>query len=286
MRDARNDRDPAAFAGAEVRAFLAMLRAQPNQLEWPAVDAMVETQNPCHVPAWERLVRAVGLEPTRRCHRGILSPLRLPVPPRPLWSQDQILSAFFEPVELGGPAAPLLPYATAHDKAKPQSGHQRLLYATSMLSVYQGRMIASLSRFELLPRTVAVLALFALGSWLGGCADMSDGMTSAFADPAKYDLYDCKQLEGERKSLANRAAELQGLMAKARTGTGGAVVAEIAYRNEYIAVRGQAKFAEDAWQSNKCHETPPPAAKPAAVPAQPTNAKPGRSPMRSGNAVY
>jgi hypothetical protein len=25
----------------------------------------------------------VGLEPTRRCHRGILSPLRLPVPPRP-----------------------------------------------------------------------------------------------------------------------------------------------------------------------------------------------------------
>ena len=31
-----------------------------------------------------RLVRAVGLEPTRRCHRGILSPLRLPVPPRPL----------------------------------------------------------------------------------------------------------------------------------------------------------------------------------------------------------
>ena len=40
------------------------------------------------------LVRAVGLEPTRRCHRGILSPLRLPVPPRPLWSRDQILSAF------------------------------------------------------------------------------------------------------------------------------------------------------------------------------------------------
>ena len=30
-----------------------------------------------------RLVRAVGLEPTRRCHRGILSPLRLPIPPRP-----------------------------------------------------------------------------------------------------------------------------------------------------------------------------------------------------------
>ena len=37
-----------------------------------------------HLLRERRLVRAVGLEPTRRCHRGILSPLRLPVPPRPL----------------------------------------------------------------------------------------------------------------------------------------------------------------------------------------------------------
>ena len=35
------------------------------------------------VAPWRSVVRAVGLEPTRRCHRGILSPLRLPVPPRP-----------------------------------------------------------------------------------------------------------------------------------------------------------------------------------------------------------
>ena len=47
------------------------------------------------------VVRAVGVEPTRRCHRGILSPLRLPVPPRPLYSGDQVLSAFTGEVELG-----------------------------------------------------------------------------------------------------------------------------------------------------------------------------------------
>ena len=29
---------------------------------------------------------------------------------------------------------------------------------------------------------------------------MSDTMSTAFADPAKYDLYDCKQLETERKT--------------------------------------------------------------------------------------
>ena len=42
----------------------------------------------------------MGLEPTRRCHRGILSPLRLPVLPRPLWPRDQILSAISGRVEL------------------------------------------------------------------------------------------------------------------------------------------------------------------------------------------
>ena len=67
------------------------------------------------------------------------------------------------------------------------------------------------------------LALVALGAGLSGCAGMSDTISPAFADPAKYDLYDCKQLETERKSLANRSAELQGLMAKAETGVGGAV---------------------------------------------------------------
>src|SRR5438128_10753577 len=103
------------------------------------------------------------------------------------------------------------------------------------------------SSFRSLPssraRAAAVLA-FALA--LSGCADMSDSMSLAFADPAKYDLYECKQLEPERKRLAERTAELQGLMAKAETGAGGAVVAELAYRNECSATRGQAKLAEQA----------------------------------------
>jgi hypothetical protein len=170
------------------------------------------------------------------------------------------------------------------------SEYALVLYATSMLSAYQVRMIGSLTRFRPLPCAVAVVALLALGATLSGCADMSDGMTSAFADPAKYELYECKQLETERKSLATRAAELQGLIAKAQTGVAGPVVAEIAYRNDYIAVRGQAKNAEEAWRRNKCHETPPSAATSAATPAAssaaPTTDKPARPLMRSGNAVY
>jgi hypothetical protein len=145
-------------------------------------------------------------------------------------------------------------------------------------------MLAFPARFSAPPRALALL--FACGTLLSGCADMSDGMTSAFADPAKYNLYDCKQLEAERKNLTIRMAELQGLMSKAQDGFAGPAIAEIAYRNDYIAVRGQAKNAEEAWQRNKCHETPPSAAKPAAASVPPTNDKSGRPVVRSGNAVY
>jgi hypothetical protein len=147
-------------------------------------------------------------------------------------------------------------------------------------------MIAPLSHNRPMLRTAAVMALLALGVGLGGCADMSDSMTSAFADPARYELYDCKQLEPERKSLAARAAELQGLMAKADTGVAGPLVAELAYRNEYIAVRGQTKLADEAWRRNKCRESGPSTAVPAPVVAPQPNIKPARSRTPSASAVY
>jgi len=112
---------------------------------------------------------------------------------------------------------------------------------------------------------LAVLALFALGGGLSGCAGMSDTVAPAFADPAKYELYDCKQLETERRSLATRTAELQGLMTKAETGVAGPVVAELAYRNDYIALRGQSKLADEAWQKNRCVESKPEAPSTAAA---------------------
>jgi hypothetical protein len=151
-----------------------------------------------------------------------------------------------------------------------------------MLSDYESRMIDRARRIWPRPGLAMTMALFGLGA-LSGCADMGDSMTSAFADPAKYDLYDCKQLEPERKTLANRAAELQGLMAKAETGAAGSVVSELAYRNDYIAIRGQQKFAEEAWRRNKCHESPP--AKTDTPIAPSANAR-RAPPSRSGGAVY
>jgi hypothetical protein len=115
----------------------------------------------------------------------------------------------------------------------------------------------------------AAAVLLAAGVALSGCASMSETVAPAFADPAKYELYDCKQLEAERKSLATRTAELQKLMDKAETGAGGAVVSELAYRNDYVAVRGSAQLAEDAWRRNRCRDTPPNAAPQASAPQRP-----------------
>jgi hypothetical protein len=154
--------------------------------------------------------------------------------------------------------------------------------------------------FQPLPHRAAAMTLLALvmGFGLSGCAEMGDGVAVAFADPAKYDLYDCKQLEPERKALATRLAEQEGLMAKAQSGTAGPLVGELAYRNEIISLRGQTHFAEEAWRRNKCHETTPvTAAPPAAPPPVNAKAKPKHSsapsasakpapPSTSGSAVY
>jgi hypothetical protein len=56
-------------------------------------------------------------------------------------------------------------------------------------------------------------------------------------------------------------------MNKAETGVAGPVVAELAYRNEYIALRGQSKLADEAWQKNRCRESQQEAVSTAAAPA-------------------
>src|ERR1700709_2469099 len=114
----------------------------------------------------------------------------------------------------------------------------------------------------LTPRATAAVALLVVGAalcaGLGGCANVGDSFASAaFVDPAKYEQYDCKQLEVERKVQAMRTAELQGLVTKAETGPGGSVVGELAYRNDYISARASSKLAEETWQRNKCVASSP-----------------------------
>lgn len=137
------------------------------------------------------------------------------------------------------------------------------------------------SRFHLpMPRSAAGLFIGVSALALAGCAAIGDSAVSqAFVDPATYELYDCKQLAAERTGLAERLAKLERLMRKADTGVGGPVVTEIAYRNDYIAVKARARLADDTWRSHRCVDEPV-AANPLDKIAAPAPMQPLRSPRR------
>jgi hypothetical protein len=156
-------------------------------------------------------------------------------------------------------------------------------------------MIAPLSHARTLRRAAVVAALLVLGGVLSGCStsisDVKDEMTLdnatlAFVDPARYDFYDCKQLEAERTKLAKAIEAIKKDMAKADTGFAGPVVSEMVYRNDYLSNLGQARLADKAWKANNCHDTLPDplVATTAAKPTVDSKTKPVRS--RAGNAVY
>ena len=112
-------------------------------------------------------------------------------------------------------------------------------------------------------RCTAATVVVCLAAAASGCSNLSDSVVStAFVDPAKYDLYDCTQLRTARTGAAARLKDLNGLAEKAKTGAGGAAVAEIAYGNDLVTTRAQAKLIEDVWQRNHCDSAPTPPQKP------------------------
>lgn len=134
--------------------------------------------------------------------------------------------------------------------------------------------ISCLARPRNVRRRAAALGLLLAGLALGACAQLSENVSGAFVDPAKYDLYNCAQLRTARTENANRIVELKALMAKAKTGAAGPVVAEVAYGNDYLSARAQAKLADEVWARNRCDsEALPPANPPPAPAAAPDSRK-------------
>lgn len=111
-----------------------------------------------------------------------------------------------------------------------------------------------------------LVALCALAIGLGACASGSGSSfgSSVFVDPSKYDLYNCQQLATARKGANDRVIELEGLMAKAETGAGGALVSGLAYQTDYRAQRAQRDAIDEKLASNNCSAEVAPAPAPAA----------------------
>lgn len=98
------------------------------------------------------------------------------------------------------------------------------------------------------------------GMLLTACATASNPIT-IFADPGKYEFYNCEQLVGPRKHWTGREQELRLLMERAEQGAGGALVNLLAYRADYVAATEELKLIEIATRAKNC-ESPAASAAP------------------------
>lgn len=108
-------------------------------------------------------------------------------------------------------------------------------------------------------RPIFMIAGIALLVSLGGCALSDDRLASMMAAPGKFSLYSCPELVQRHKEIVVRQHELEGLMAKAGQESSGRLVSAMAYRPEYLSLRGEMKDALEAAAEKKC-DLPDPSA--------------------------
>lgn len=101
------------------------------------------------------------------------------------------------------------------------------------------------------PTLVAVLA----AALLSGCASSGDNQFTVFADPGKFEYYDCAQLAAQRKQLTTREQELRQLMDRAEQSAGGTIASVLAYKADHVAASEDLKLLENAARAKNC-DTP------------------------------
>ena len=91
---------------------------------------------------------------------------------------------------------------------------------------------------------------------LAGCT-MSDDQAARFlVAPDKYTLFSCDEIARETQTKVAREHELQQLMAKAGTESGGRLIGDIAYRPDYITVHGELNDLRQTAIAKKCAGAP------------------------------
>lgn len=98
---------------------------------------------------------------------------------------------------------------------------------------------------------IAVLAAAAVC----GCAS-EDTAGRFLVPPDQFVLYNCAQLSDAARVNFARQQELEKLMAKAGTGAGGEIVSDLAYRPEYVQLRGEMNELRKATVEKNCKPLP------------------------------
>jgi hypothetical protein len=91
---------------------------------------------------------------------------------------------------------------------------------------------------------------------LAGCA-MSDDQAARFlVAPDKYALYSCLEIATAAQAATARERQLQQLIAKADVEASGRLVSAVAYRPDYLTVRGELNELRAAAAAKHCDFVP------------------------------
>ena len=129
-------------------------------------------------------------------------------------------------------------------------------------------------------RTWRIGAALLAAGLVAGCALSDEKAASLLVAPGDYDLYSCPQLAQTAASLRTKRVELEALMARAETDSGGRMMSALGYRPEYLKVRGELHEIDATAREKHCDLSAvpltdkPPAPSPVAPPASPRMMKP------------
>ena len=99
--------------------------------------------------------------------------------------------------------------------------------------------------------SIAALAALALA----GCAS-EEAVSRFLVPPDKYVLYSCSELATASQTTLTRQHELEMLMAKAEVGPGGQLASAMAYRPEYLQLRGEMDQLRKTADEKNCKFVP------------------------------
>lgn len=95
-------------------------------------------------------------------------------------------------------------------------------------------------------------AALLIATALSGCAVTDDSAGRLFVQPDRYVLYSCKELAETLKTVSARQLELERLMAKAGSDSGGQLVSDLAYGPEHAQLRGQMNELQRTFAEKHC----------------------------------
>lgn len=100
------------------------------------------------------------------------------------------------------------------------------------------------------PAWPSVVAAIVPAMFLLGCGS---GAEMSLVDPTKYQFHSCAQLGREMHTLRERAQQLEALRDRAVRGSGGELVANLAYEPEYRSAVGNMRLIEAAARERNCN---------------------------------